>query len=104
MSATATNPQHMDALATANRVRLEACDVKREVRAGQITVADALTDPRAGALTIGALLCAQNRWGHTRMRRLLASALGGWLLEERRVRDLTDRQRRALTDAMEGRW
>ena len=51
--------QSLEALANANRIRLDAAQVKREVRAGVLAVTDAIHDPRAGSLTIDGLLKAQ---------------------------------------------
>jgi len=82
--------QHMDALARANAIRFGIAAVKREVKAGTLTVADALLDERAQPMKLGALLLAQWRWGPDRVRLLCGHML---ISEVRRVRDLTTRQR-----------
>lgn len=91
--------QYMSALADANRSRLAQADVKHEIADGTLTVADALTDPRAQTMRIGDLLTSQHRWGTTRTNRLLAQVMIG---ERRKVRDLTDRQQHLIVAALSG--
>ncbi len=99
--------QSLEALARANAARLDAVAVKHEIRDGGLTAADALYDPRAGAMTVAQLLRAQWRWGDQRVRRLLAD-VSCWgprpraidVAETRRVRDLTDRERDELARAL----
>src|SRR3954469_20973155 len=77
MEATATPPapQHMRALARANRVRLARAELKRQVAEGEVSVAEVvLSVPfEAESMAIGDLLLSQRRWGQTRCRRFLAS-------------------------------
>lgn len=88
-----TSPEQCRAsLATANHVRLNGAALRREVRAG-LPLSDALYDPRAGSLTVYALLTARHGWGRARAMRILNAY---HVSEGRRVRELTDRQRRAL--------
>lgn len=90
-------PQHLQALAVANERRLAAVAVKNELAADDITLAEALDDPRSGSLTIVALLGAQHRWGGVRAGKLLA---GLRIHERKRVRDLTMRQRGVIVRAV----
>lgn len=89
-----SNPQWSEALALANRTRSEGVAVKRAVNSGELSVADALRDPRAGSLTVEALLAAQRHWGRHRVRKFLSRVrLNGFGLGiiNRRVRDLPER-------------
>ena len=86
-------------LAAANRARQNHYAVKCEIRAGTLTVADALHDPRAASLTVFAVVCAQRGWGVSRTRRLLA-AMGvreDMVREDKRVDTLTVRQIAAVS-------
>jgi hypothetical protein len=88
---TSAPPQYMQALQTANQRRLGFAALKRELHRREITLAEALDDPRAlGKLTIYQVLSAQLRWGRTRTLRFLRHVA---IPEMRRIEDLTDRQR-----------
>lgn len=95
----------MQALRKANRVRFGMGEVKRSIFIGEMTVAEALDDQRAGSLSVNDLLAAQRRWGVVRVERAL------WRLGERlagpcsppfngfkRVRELTSRERSAVEE------
>lgn len=102
MQVTATAaPQHMQALAHANRVRLARAELKRQVSDGDRSVADVVREVpwEAESMAIADLLMSQHRWGRTRCRRFLASLS---MLETKTVGSMTDRQRRALASALEG--
>lgn len=106
MEAATTEPQHIRALKKANRLRLAAAAVKRDLATSRIGVAEALADPRAESLELLDLLMAQRRWGRARARRaILAAAAGGdcrvplFISENRRVGDLTARQRGRIAEA-----
>lgn len=86
----ATLDQRMSALERANVIRIARAQIKREIRAGQLTVAEALRDERAEGLTIGALIGAQHCWGPTRTAQYLGRH---HISPHRRVRSLTERQR-----------
>ena len=94
-TATAPAPQHMRALARANRVRLARAELKRRVGVGEMTAAEVvLACPwEAESMSISELLMSQRRWGRARCRRLLVS-LG--LLENKHIGTLTERQRASL--------
>ena len=72
-TATAPAPQHMRALAQANRVRLARAELKRQVAEGEATVAEiVLACPwEAESMAIADLLVSQHRWGRERCRRFL---------------------------------
>lgn len=98
---TASEPQHLRALARANEVRLARAELKRRVHDGELTVADVILDvPReADRMTVADLLTSQRRWGHTRCRKLL---LGIPVSETKTIGSMTDRQRRAVAVAVTG--
>ena len=98
---TAPAPQHMRALAQANRVRLARAELKRQVAEGEATVSDIiLACPwEAESMAIADLLLSQHRWGRTRCRRFLAAIP---LTETKTVGSLTERQRRALVAHLNG--
>jgi hypothetical protein len=92
-------PQHMQALARANRVRLARAELKRSIGRGEIEVAKVIEDCpwETESMTLSELLTSQRRWGRTRARKLLqALALG----ENKRLGTLTPRQRAMLASAL----
>lgn len=97
--------QHMQALERANAARLAGAGVKKDVREGRLTVRAALYMDTAGSLTVLDLLMSQRRWGRTRALKVLSATGGGVfgvasaIPEQKRVRDLTERQRHALARA-----
>jgi hypothetical protein len=95
-------PQHMEALAHANRVRLARAALKRAVGSDKIRAAEIVRGCpwEAETMTIGELLRSQRRWGRTRVRKLLFS-LG--LNENRQLARLTERQRGVLAAALEAK-
>ena len=100
-TATAPAPQHMRALAQANRVRLARAELKRQVAEGETTVAQIVMDCpwQADSMAIADLLLSQHRWGRTRCRRFLAAIP---LTETKTVGSLTERQRKALVAHLNG--
>lgn len=100
-TATAPRPQHMQALAHANRVRLARAELKRQIAVGELTVADVVLDCpcEAESMSIADLLTSQHRWGETRCRRLLLSMA---MSETKTVGSMTDRQRRELVARLGG--
>ncbi|MFT4036261.1 MAG: hypothetical protein QM679_11870 [Patulibacter sp.] len=97
---TAAEPQHLHALARANEIRLARATMKREIASGQRSAAEVLMEcPREIArMEIGELLTCQRRWGTQRTRRLLATIP---VAETKLVGTLTERQRRAIADALD---
>ncbi|HEX2097175.1 MAG TPA: hypothetical protein VHF50_07395 [Solirubrobacterales bacterium] len=92
-------PQHMQALARANRVRLARAELKRSIARGEVDVADVVRDCpwETESMPLAELLTSQRRWGRTRARKLLQS-LG--LSENKRLGTLTPRQRSLLASAL----
>lgn len=92
-------PQHMEALARANRVRLARAELKRAISRGEADIADVIRECpwETESMTLTELLTSQRRWGRTRARKLLqALALG----ENKRLGTLTPRQRALLASAL----
>jgi hypothetical protein len=100
-TATAPAPQHMRALAQANRVRLARAELKRQVAEGEATVAGiVLSRPwEAESMSIADLLMSQHRWGRTRCRRFLASIP---MVETKTIGSMTERQRNELARRLSG--
>lgn len=92
----AREQQARSALKLANEVRFAASRLKREVKAGEISLAAAIEDERAGCLEVIVLLTAQQGFGRGSARRVLRDEL---IAETKRVRELTPRQRRAIVRA-----
>ena len=102
MPISATAPQHMQALAHANRVRLARAALKRGIGRGDLSAADVVRECpwETESMTIAELLTSQRRWGRTRARKfLLALALS----ENKRVGTLTSRQRLLLAAELEAK-
>jgi hypothetical protein len=95
-------PQHMQALARANRVRLARAELKRSIGRGEVEVADIIRDCpwETESMTLAELLTSQRRWGRTRARKLLQAVA---LSENKRLGTLTPRQRALLTSALSPR-
>lgn len=100
--APAAMPQHMEALAHANRVRLARASLKRAVSAGKLDTAMIVRECpwEVETMAVGELLRSQRRWGRTRARKFLFSLS---LNENRELGRLTDRQRRVLAAALEAK-
>ena len=95
-------PQHMQALAEANRVRLARAALKRAVQAGDVDTAEVVRECpwEVETMTIGELLRSQRRWGRTRVRKFLGTMA---LSENRPVGRLTLRQRSVLAAELEAK-
>lgn len=101
-AATAQTPQHMQALARANLVRLARADLKRSIGRGEVEVAEVILDTpwETESMTLAELLTSQRRWGRTRARKLLQALA---LSENKRIGTLTPRQRALLASALSPR-
>jgi hypothetical protein len=99
--ATAPAPQHMQALARANRVRLARAELKRQVAESEVTAAEVVLGCpwEAESMSIADLLMSQHRWGHTRCRRFLAAIP---MSETKTIGSMTERQRHALSGRLNG--
>ena len=95
-------PQHMRALAHANRVRLARAAVKRSIAAGDIEAAEVVRSCpwEVSTMTVGELLRSQRRWGRTRVRKFLFSLA---LNENRELGRLTERQRSVLASELDAK-
>jgi hypothetical protein len=89
MSTTATPElqQRLDALAIANRRRLDCHHVKSDVANGRITFDEALRDDRAQAVRVVDLMLAQHRWGPAKVNAVAHHLRLGASV---RVRDLSE--------------
>jgi hypothetical protein len=98
--AAAPMPQHMRALAEANRVRLARAALKRNIAVGKAGAAEVVRGCpwEVSTMTVGELLRSQRRWGRARARKFL---LGLALNENRELGRLTERQRLVLAMALE---
>lgn len=102
-----SEPQHVIALRKANRIRSANATTIREIASlprGEAREAAAAllrepTDEEA-ALHVGRLLCAVPRFGRKRTRVLLARAGIAPGREGRRIRELTERERNVIADAL----
>lgn len=92
-------PQHMQALARANRVRLARAELKRAIARGDVEVVEVIRERpwETESMTLAELLTSQRRWGRTRARKFL---LGLALNENKRLGTLTARQRALLATAL----
>jgi hypothetical protein len=99
-AAPAQAPQHMQALAHANRIRLARAALKRKVRSGDFSAAEVVRSCpfEVETMTVSELLRSQQRWGRTRSRKFLASLA---LNENRQIGRLTERQRGMLARELE---
>jgi hypothetical protein len=95
-------PQHMQALAHANRVRLARASIKRGIAAGDVDAAEIVRQCpwEVESMPVGELLRSQRRWGRTRARKFLFSIA---VNENREIGRLTSRQRDLLATELEMR-
>jgi len=95
-------PQHMQALARANRVRLARAELKRSIARGDVEAAEVIRDCpwETESMTLAELLTSQRRWGRTRARKFL---IGLSLSENKRIGTLTERQRALLSNELSAR-
>jgi hypothetical protein len=95
-------PQHMQALARANRVRLARAQLKRSIARGDVEAADVIRECpwETESMTLSELLTSQRRWGRTRARKFL---IGLSLSENKRIGTLTERQRAMLANELAAR-
>jgi len=89
--------QRMAALERANETRFAIADIKRAIKAGRMTVAQALDHPSAARATIYDLLVAQKRWGRGRALFLLGIVR---IREGRRIEELTEPELDRLKEAL----
>ena len=104
MTPTATmapGPQHLQALARANAVRLARAELKRRVGEGEISVAEVIVASpwEAETMTVADLLLSQRRWGRTRCRKFLQAIP---MSETKTIGTMTERQRCAVAALLSG--
>lgn len=95
-------PQHMQALAHANEIRLARAALKRAIKAGNLHAADIVKDcpDEVATMTASELLCSQQRWGRARARKFLVPMS---VNENRELGRLTERQRVEMARRLESR-
>ena len=95
-------PQHMQALAHANRVRLARAALKRNIASGDVEAAHVIRHCpwETESMTLAELLTSQRRWGRTRARKFLFALA---LSENKRLGTLTSRQRQLLSNELEAK-
>ena len=96
------DPQRLRALERANQVRLARADLKRRIAEGKVPAASIILDSpwEASSWAVGDLLMSQRRWGSTRCQKFLR---GLEISETKQIGTLTERQRFALADHLDGR-
>jgi len=95
-------PQHMQALAHANEIRLARAALKRAIKAGHLHAAEIVKDcpDEVATMTVSELLCSQQRWGRARARKFLNPMS---VNENRELGRLTERQRIEMARRLESR-
>lgn len=93
-------PQHMQALAHANEIRLARAALKRAIKAGHTSAAEIVRScpGEVSTMTISELLCSQQRWGRARARKFLSPLA---VNENRELGKLTERQRGEMARRLE---
>src|SRR5690349_1142617 len=88
-------PLRLAALQMANNARSGRAELKRQIAAGAIRLADVLMEPppEATGISLAALLLSQRVWGRIKTRRFLSS---NDLSETRKLGELSQRQRELL--------
>ncbi|MFZ0386150.1 MAG: hypothetical protein WAL22_10825 [Solirubrobacteraceae bacterium] len=100
MSSSERHGQRLQALELANVVRSARAQLKREIAAGVVTVAEVLGDPppEAEGCSLRELVACQRGWG----RRRCTSFLAAYEIGERKlIRELTTCQRDLLAAELE---
>jgi hypothetical protein len=88
-------PLRLAALQLANDARSGRAELKRQIAAGNVRLAEVLTEPppEATGISLAALLLSQRGWGRIKTRRFLSS---NDLSETRKLGELSQRQRELL--------
>jgi hypothetical protein len=95
-------PLRLAALQLANDVRRGRAELKRQIAAGVVLVADVLVDPPpvAAGIAVSALLISQRGWGRVKSMRFLSS---NDVSEARKLGELSQRQRELLAAELRAR-
>ncbi len=89
--------QARKALKKANEVRIGTANLKKQVASGKLSFEKALARKAAQPMPVGQLITAINGWGGKRMKKMLHQRLDlGAMIEMRRVRDLTKREKELI--------
>ena len=101
-TAMADDPQHMQALARANRVRLARAELKRRISRGERSAVEVIIECpwEAETMTVAAVLMSQRQWGRMRCRDFLKSIP---MSENKTVGSMTERQRDTLAALLTAR-
>lgn len=91
--------QRQTAIKNATAIRVANAQVKRDLKAGQLSLADALRVETVGSARLWDVLMAVPGWGRAKTARLLAAQQ---ISPAKRVEGLSGRQRAALVDEVEG--
>lgn len=94
-----SQPQHMEALQLANKIRLQHVAIRKQIKAGELTFQQAIDLPYGDRMPITKLFGAYRHTG-PRLASLICRAAN--VREDRAWRDLTDRQQRILMEI--GEW
>lgn len=100
MSSSEQHQQRLQALDLANLTRSARSQLKRDIRAGAVTVTALLRDPpsEAEGCPVRELLLSQKGWGGRRCTRFMRSHE---ISEHKLIRELTLRQRQLLATELE---
>ncbi len=95
-----SEPQRLQALAQANKVRLARAGLKRRIAEGNMSAAAVILacPDEAISWSVGELLISQRRWGTNRCRKFLAR---NQISELKQIGTLTERQRGLLAAQLE---
>lgn len=94
-----SNPQHLDALAEANRIRITRAHLKMRIKTGDLSVRDALWIPELDRVRLFDLLSWQSNWSRRRVQRAMHKVR---ISETITVGHLTWRQVKTLINDLEG--
>jgi hypothetical protein len=93
--------QRLQALARANRIRQVRADLKRRIADGHVSAAEVILCHQweVESMVLAELLTSQRHWGDTRCRRFLTPMR---LSESKTIGSMTERQRLAVADRLNG--
>jgi hypothetical protein len=87
-------------LKVANATRIASAEVKKEIKAGRVSLHDALHDPRAQSMKVFTLIASLPGWGKTKVR--LAEIRLSPITPVTRVRDLSNHNKAVLIVRLKG--
>jgi hypothetical protein len=95
--------QRMDSLRNANEIRVARSQVRHKLKAGEMTISEAIKEPCCQTATLFSMLKSQKLWGEAKAVKFLSKLANGWnapIGTTRLIQDLTERQRTALSAAL----